>query len=409
MNRRNGVTLTEVLIAIFVLSIGLMALLSLFPLGAAQMAQALKDQRTAEAAAIAGAQGRIIWKEACEIAPNARGLDPQFFDTSTTPPTPTSFQRFAYALDLPNLNNLNGGPSRPYALPRAAVPNRPAVDPSLPDMVRIPDQGDRVRSSYPVFVDPIGWEANYKASTTARMLWVGYPMVGVTPGTPLAQPNGKRGLIPRRPLYVSNPDPTSPAKWVALGSTDPNTPPALTKTQRILSRFSLLDDMTFDANGLPSKPNGMIERQGRYTWAFLFRRQNNKQKNRSNVEMTVVVYSGRSIDVPGSEEHFLTDPLNDLRNVTIDYSGRTKPAVRRGSWILDATIFSDSGEVDPQAYFYRVTNVDDSVANKVTLDLQTPLNGSASRRIIIVMENVVEVFPKGIVTATSPPGDYRAD
>ena len=49
MNRRNAVTLTEVLIAIFVLSIGLMALLSLFPLGAAQMAQALKDQRTAEA------------------------------------------------------------------------------------------------------------------------------------------------------------------------------------------------------------------------------------------------------------------------------------------------------------------------------------------------------------------------
>ena len=45
MNRRNAVTLTEVLIAIFVLSIGLLALLSLFPLGAAQV---LKDQRGAD-------------------------------------------------------------------------------------------------------------------------------------------------------------------------------------------------------------------------------------------------------------------------------------------------------------------------------------------------------------------------
>src|SRR5437879_4934660 len=98
MNRRNAVTLTEVLIAIFVLSIGLLALLSLFPLGAAQMAQALKDQRSAEAAAIAGAHARGIWKEACVTPPNTLDSDPQFQDPRGKP---ASVQRFAYAMQDP--------------------------------------------------------------------------------------------------------------------------------------------------------------------------------------------------------------------------------------------------------------------------------------------------------------------
>ena len=95
MNRRNAVTLTEVLIAIFVLSIGLLALLSLFPLGAAQMAQALKDQRCAEAASVAGAAARMIWKEACNTPPNPGGAsDPTFLDPT---PLPASVLRFPYA------------------------------------------------------------------------------------------------------------------------------------------------------------------------------------------------------------------------------------------------------------------------------------------------------------------------
>src|SRR5438128_9401464 len=52
---RTGATLTEVLVAIFVTSIGLLALLTLFPLGALSMAQAIKDDRTAHAAANAEA------------------------------------------------------------------------------------------------------------------------------------------------------------------------------------------------------------------------------------------------------------------------------------------------------------------------------------------------------------------
>lgn len=55
MTHRTGTSLVEVLVAIFVMAIGLLALLTLFPLGALSMAQAIKDGRTAQAAANAAA------------------------------------------------------------------------------------------------------------------------------------------------------------------------------------------------------------------------------------------------------------------------------------------------------------------------------------------------------------------
>ena len=50
MNRR-GATLMEVLVAIFIMAIGMMALLVLFPIGALSMAQAIQDERCGQAAA----------------------------------------------------------------------------------------------------------------------------------------------------------------------------------------------------------------------------------------------------------------------------------------------------------------------------------------------------------------------
>ena len=52
---RTGLTLIEVLVSIFIMAIGLLALLTLFPLGALTMAQAIKDDRCAQSAYIAQA------------------------------------------------------------------------------------------------------------------------------------------------------------------------------------------------------------------------------------------------------------------------------------------------------------------------------------------------------------------
>src|SRR5580692_2061686 len=50
MKVRAGITLIEVLVAIFIMGIGLLALLTLFPLGALSMAQAIRDDRINQAA-----------------------------------------------------------------------------------------------------------------------------------------------------------------------------------------------------------------------------------------------------------------------------------------------------------------------------------------------------------------------
>ena len=53
MTRRPAVTLMEVLIAMFIMAIGMLALLALFPVGAVSMAQVLKDDRCATTASMA--------------------------------------------------------------------------------------------------------------------------------------------------------------------------------------------------------------------------------------------------------------------------------------------------------------------------------------------------------------------
>ena len=66
MTRRPAVTLMEVLIAMFIMAIGMLALLALFPVGAVSMAQALKDDRCAYASLMA---------ESVAIANNVRDGD----------------------------------------------------------------------------------------------------------------------------------------------------------------------------------------------------------------------------------------------------------------------------------------------------------------------------------------------
>jgi hypothetical protein len=375
MNRRPAATLMEVLVAIFVTAIGLLALLALFPLGALSMAQAIKDGRTAHATANA---------ERNAVTLNVR-QDPQLLTNSQLVLTPGTAIPAVFA-------NPNFGTQNPSWLPPA--------DPDGP--------------SYPVFVDPIGWQAFSVLPNWARL-------VGGTPG------------IPRRNLDF--------IERFTVPPLPPGSPISAFRTRHTLNRFTLGDDIAFlqpdPANpqndafiGLPCPPptptgGGVVTREGRYSWAYLLKRPRTAD---ASVDLTVVVYSQRPIQLGGSlvpqGETVYTTPPNFLPAnragsvvVTLTWGpGQEKPAIRRNGWILDAsreirTLTLPNGSTTlfgtAHGVFYRVLDVVEPGqvgVNSIDVEIQgvlrhdiMPVNTGSFQCIpqIVVMENVVEVFEKG--------------
>lgn len=292
---RRGVTLTEVLVAIFVSGLGLMALMTLFPLGAMNMAQAIKDDRCGIAAANAASVLRAYWRVSLETGGKTGGA--------------------------------NGGAAQPD-------PVWGGIEASL--------------AKGPVFIDPIGY-IQYN-------------------GTALA------GVIPRMTLDP-NKDFTHAARWCWLA-----------------------DDINFNPNGTPVV-TGEIQRQGYYTWAWMVRWLKSADPNgrARALDFDVVVYHNRSMSQSGG----LT-PLNetalsasfapagyDDRTVIVTYGGN-KPQIRKGSWILDATM-----QPTPQGFFYRVESVRDT-GSTLILGVQMPFRGgpAAYQGTIVFMDSVAEVFPR---------------
>lgn len=125
--QRSGATLVEVLVAIFVMGIGLIAVLALFPLGVIRMAQAIQDNHTAN------------------IAFNAESIATMKLLGQDASGNPESIRHDATFIST--CQNPGGG------LPAATA------------------QGP----SYPVFIDPIGYR---NAATTPYQNWL-----AATPGT----------------------------------------------------------------------------------------------------------------------------------------------------------------------------------------------------------------------------------
>lgn len=300
MKRRSGATLVEVLVAIFVMGIGLMALLALFPLGALQMAKAIKDDRTGHIAANAAAAAKI--KDVRH-------------DSAVTP---------AYTAQ-------GGFPSGTSA-------------------------------SYPVLVDPMGYRLQSASSWSGTTSYY----VGGTSGIP------RTGVS-----YVSSQ--ADYDRW-----------------------FTFLDDITFQENGTPdTATTGSVQREGRYTWAYLC--QKNDQSDvtpTAAVNLSVVVFEKRQMTVLGSQVAGETAYSADFRmantNATLSWTSGDAPNVRKGTWILD-----NSSAAYQHGYFYRVVGVSSpgsNGANSIDVELHIPAKAKADASAggsAVVMENVVEVFDRG--------------
>lgn len=294
-NSRTGATLVEVLVAIFVMGIGLLALLVLFPLGALNMAQAIRSDRTAHIAANAAAIARF------------RGI-------------------------RDSTNWVDSGGVAYVA---------PTVYPA-----------GYTGPAYPVYVDP-------------------FPIVWSLPG----------------------------AGWVGGGSSGPGIQRCTvnyvgTTNFAALNRwFGFRDDAPFQENGLVQvDSNIQFQRENRYSWAYLCRREDYAATN-PGVDLKVVVYERRPLTVLGETVYSAVYTAGS--NVITLTPAPTN--VRKGTWILDATPADTDANVRMHGHFYRVASVDGStveleqnVRDPTYLDTNTSVTGVA-----VVMDNVVEVFERG--------------
>lgn len=315
MSKRGGVTLTEVLVAIFIMGIGLLSLIALFPIGALNMAAAIKDERTADAARNAAAIAKLL---------NIRDDDNVF--------------------------------------PRYTNPDFPAPLTSLP----VVSTGS---PSYPVYIDPRGF-AN------------GSTRIGVLPGV-------SPGFARWEPTKINTP--YLRAYWTTV-----------------------LDEMVFDEQGaalLTPPVGGMVQREPRYSFAFLCRQVQAYPANPASlssppystpygVSLSVVVYDRRPnflvSGVPVEEGCYRASFTIGSNLAVLDWTGQAPPNIRRGSWILDATVLGPGGVAEPHGYFYRVVNITPLSATTAELELQYKAQATAVNGVAVVMESVAEVFDKGM-------------
>ncbi|MFO0805544.1 MAG: hypothetical protein U0791_20765 [Gemmataceae bacterium] len=355
--RRKGMSMAEVLVALFLLALGTIAILTMFPLGMYHMGQALKDDRTAQAANQADAFMRMYWRTNVIENANARNA------AATGYP---GYEPLVPAFDFPDSKPDLFGSGTPIALGNVPVGRLPSVQ-GIPG------------PSYPVFVDPMGWLAPWSTlnpSSYSFQYWVA--------GT---------GFYPRRSMNLLL---NSPA----------------TMSQRVCT---LLDGYGYDEGGVPLSVTGVaggtFERDLRYNWMWILQRPDNTDPNTAT--MTVVVFDKRAFQfaAAGAEQVFASGPqpaqqIPMVPGTTVIQIPKTQgtPPVQKGGWIMDATPGLR------HAIFYRVVSVTDNPNNvwnlpgptvvpTTDLEIQVPvrrLDGSTGSYggTLVFFTGVSEVFER---------------
>jgi prepilin-type N-terminal cleavage/methylation domain-containing protein len=369
MTRRSGMTLVEVLVAIFVMGIGLIALLTLFPIGMLRIAQAIRDERCAESAHNARAVSimQTIANDASVLATTA----PDGYNTLN------AVNNNVFLNPYPKINPITGSPFLPKA--------------------------DLYGESYPILVDPIGFNNSVSIFPAAGQHWVG----------------GVPGYLRRRPVAFA------------------------TIPLNIYKSFTLWDDINFDGTTTPGTPllaagpGTAVLRESRFNWGYVYRRP--QTGDPSIVDCSIVVFDKRSLALNANLSLAETVYPNmayfntNNNTIIIDYTSNTviPPSVRPGDWIMDATLINNAKPGNAatigfaHANFYRVVAAEDLVVggNKYArYEVQNPIRdfvgarytqapytcvpqpadptgaaGTAYRGTAIVIEGIAEVFEQGPV------------
>lgn len=361
MRHRPGITLVEVLVAIFIMAIAMLALLALFPLGALSMAQALKDDRCATCAV--NAEALAVAQDVRHdllVAGNGTTLNDSFANPFGTVGTLTSQIALSQG---------------------AAVPYNGAGYGVLVDPFTYPLDTNGVNQRN------VGAVANVTLGTPRRSLAFSVNYPGGRPNT------NNTGALST----------TEAARWGSM-----------------LDGITWARGDNVGANAVPDVSQGSVLRDGRYQWAWLLRRP--LWSSDAVIDMSVIIFSGRPGNTAPPDGEVpctvVSGGAGGSNSVTVQYAG-TKPSIRSGGWILDVTSVAlnvPQGVTTPPTpqvvygYPYRVVNATDSGANLITLELQTPVypafypagsqnygTGQTAYQMqnVVILEYAVEVFDRG--------------
>jgi hypothetical protein len=218
MKRRSGATLVEVLVAIFIMGIGMLCLLTLFPIGVLSMSRAIQqDRATQSEVSASGIAAMAQIRQDANVTEAMEGRD----------------------------NSVAVGQPGNIILPPLPATNR----------------------SYPVFVDPIGFQ------TAAGTF--GWKQVAGVPFLPRVMPS-----------FITSAGPIAQQK----------------KASYLF--YTLLDDIVFDnvdvaGMGTPKfLLANTFERDTAYSWAYLVQRP--RISDAAAVELSVVVYVRRPLSLTGA-------------------------------------------------------------------------------------------------------------
>lgn len=344
---RRGLSITEVLIAIFIMAIGMISLLALFPIGILRMAESIRANRVGQAATNAQAIAELhkLWSTSDNryiegAIRSTRGL----YIDDNDPQTPDGTYTFL-PFTCPVYIDPIGSSLWPNANPYRPTPQQPTD----------------------VSGDPVG----------ALVI----PGFGVNIGIPRAYCNVTPPLSRRELLY----------RWFTLEDELTFLPSGLPVP--------------------PPPPIVPVERQRRISWAYLWRRPRWNDQDVVEVSVVVysgrqlagTPFPGGSVTQefrcggpPGSYANF---PWNHRvfvagnRFAALNWGSPTNAqAVRPGYWVLDATVMriSDNPYVwITNGFFYQVVNVlSEPDANGIQLiELDRPARA----------DGYVAVFPLGVV------------
>jgi prepilin-type N-terminal cleavage/methylation domain-containing protein len=297
--RRSGFSLVEVLVAMFIVAAGLIALMSLFPVGAVQMGKALQADRAQNTCLQADARIRELWRT--QVTESLAPADP--FYTALT-----------YADDL----------------------DGPGPGPSPTGTPPIPETGTNAhRTSYPVLFDPVGYDSY--ASQLLKRLSVA--AAGQFPRrtslSPLLTfPNTRLGAI--RTCVMPDDIEFATADGVA------GTPA--------------------DGEGNPMNGANQLFRHGRYNWAAVLQRPDNGMRGVADLKILVfdrravgVNPSDNELVYPNATNPTLIPLTVGQTEITFSVANDTL-GLRTGTWIMDGTLSNTPGAGIRNAKFYKVTS-----------------------------------------------------